>query len=116
SFPTRRSSDLIPRPYSVNVVKQAFELGYGAAFNYYFLDFSEWHAAQLPQGASVWTALPFVASDESPAVKDFVARAKRKSSGDLVTHVAFTHYNAVQAFKAAMEKAGSTAGDKVIDA
>ena len=106
----------IPRPYSVNVVKQAFELGYGAAFNYYFLDFSEWHAAQLPQGASVWTALPFVASDDSPAVKDFVARAKRKSGGDLVTHVAFTHYNAVQAFKAAMEKAGSTAGDKVLDA
>ena len=38
------------------------------------------------------------------------------SGGDLVTHVAFTHYNAVQAFKAAMEKAGSTAGDKVLDA
>jgi len=106
----------IPRPYSVNVVKQAFELGFGTAFNFYYLDFSEWHAAQLPAGATVWTALPFVASDDNPAVKDFVARARRKSGGDLVTHVAYTHYNAVQALKAGMEKAGSTAGDKVIGA
>ena len=36
--------------------------------------------------------------------------------GDLVTHVAFTHYNAVHALKLAMEAAGSTDRDEVFKA
>lgn len=106
----------IPRPFAVNVVKQAYELGFGPGFGYYFLDFSEWQASQMPAGAVAWSALPFVASDDSAGVKDFVSKARRRSGGDLVTHLAYTHFNAVLAFKAAMEKAGSTAGDKVMAA
>ena len=49
-------------------------------------------------------------------VQDFVARARRHSGADLVTHMAFTHYNAIHAFKLAMEKAGSTSGDRVMAA
>lgn len=103
----------VPRPYAVNVVQQAYAAGIGEEFGYYFLDFSEWQASQLPEGAEAWTCVPFVASDPDPAVQDFVARARRRSGGDLVTHVAFSHYNAIQAFKMGMEKAGSTAGDAV---
>jgi ABC-type branched-subunit amino acid transport system substrate-binding protein len=103
----------VPRPYAVNLVKQAYAAGIGDAFKYYFLDFSEWQASQLPVGAEVLTCVPFVASDPDPAVQDFVARARRHSGGELVTHVAFSHYNAIQAFKLGMEKAGSTAGDAV---
>lgn len=106
----------IPRPYAVNIVTQAYELGFGADFAYHFLDFSEWQASQLPEGASVWTALPFVSSDPDPAVQDFVARLRRSSGNDLVTHVAFTHYNAVMALKAAMEKADATTGEAVVEA
>lgn len=106
----------VPRPYAVNVVRQAYEAGVGSSFNYYFLDFSEWQASRLPDEASVWTSVPFVASDDTPAVRDFVSRARRHSGADLVTHVAFTHYNAIRALKLAMEKAGSTAGDKVMTA
>lgn len=110
----------VPRPYAVNVVTQAYAAGLGPSFTYYFLDFSEWQASQLPDDASVWTSVPFVAGDEAPAVREFVARARKHASGtganDLVTHVAFTHYNAVRALKLAMEKAGSTAGDKVMAA
>jgi len=106
----------IPRPYAVNVVTQAYDLGVGPQFTYHFLEFSEWQASQLPEGASVWTALPFVASADEPAVRDFVARARRQSRTDLVTHVAFTHYNAIRAFKLAMEKVGTTAGDQVMAA
>jgi branched-chain amino acid transport system substrate-binding protein len=106
----------VPRPYAVNVVKQAYEIGAGSSFNYHFVDFSEWQASQLPEGATIWTSVPFVASDDNPAVRDFVARARRHSGNDLVTHVAFTHYNAIHAFKLAMEKAGTTAGDKVMAA
>lgn len=106
----------VPRPYAVNVVTQAYELGVGPSFNYHFLDFSEWQASKIPEGASIWTSVPFVAADDDPAVRDFVARARRHAGNDLVTHVAFTHYNAIYALKLAMEKAGSTAGDKVLTA
>jgi ABC-type branched-subunit amino acid transport system substrate-binding protein len=85
----------------------------GASFTYHFLDFSEWQASQLPDGASVWTSVPFVASDDRPAVREFVARARRHAGSDLVTHVAFTHYTAVHALKVAIERAGSTSGDRV---
>lgn len=40
-------------------------------------------------------------------------RARRCSGGELVTHVAFSHYNAIQAIKTGMERAGSTVGDAV---
>jgi branched-chain amino acid transport system substrate-binding protein len=106
----------VPRPYAVNVVKHAYAAGFGSAFGYHFLDFSEWQASELPDGASAWTSVPFVASEDNPAVRDFVARARRHSRGELVTHVAFTHYNAIQLLKLAMEKAGSTAGDQVMAA
>jgi hypothetical protein len=40
-------------------------------------------------------------------------RVRRRSGGELVTHVAFSHYNAIQAIKTGMERAGSAAGDVV---
>ncbi len=95
-----------PRPYSVNVVNQAVELGLAAGKTFAYLDFSELQAAQLVAGASIVTCLPFVSSDPSPGVRDFVARINAMPGGGVVTHVAFTHYNAVMALKAAMEKSG----------
>ena len=82
------------------------EIGVAEGKVFAFLDFSEWQASQLVPGASVLTCLPFVASDPSPAVQDFVTRARAMSGGGLVTHVAFTHYNALMALKAAMERSG----------
>jgi branched-chain amino acid transport system substrate-binding protein/urea transport system substrate-binding protein len=95
-----------PRPYAVNVVNQAVEIGVAEGKVFAFLDFSEWQASQLVPGASVLTCVPFVASDPSPAVQDFVTRARAMSGRGLVTHVAFTHYNALMALKAAMERSG----------
>jgi len=95
-----------PRPYAVNAVNQAVELGIAEGKIFAHLDFSEWQASQLVPGASIITCVPFVASDPSPAVQDFVARASAMPGGELVTHVAFTHYNALMALKAAMERSG----------
>jgi urea transport system substrate-binding protein len=94
-----------PRPYSVNVVNQAAELGITVGKTFAYVDFSELQAARLATNASIVTCLPFVASDPSPGVQDFVRRA-RAAGGTEVTHVAFTHYNAIMALKAAMDKAG----------
>ena len=96
-----------PRPYAVNAVNQAVELGIAEGKIFAHLDFSEWQASQLVPGASIITCVPFVASDPSPAVQDFVARANAMPGGELVTHVAFTHYNSLMALKAAMERSGA---------
>lgn len=103
----------IPRPYAVNLVTQAESIGAASLFDYHFLEFSEWQAGRLPEGVTVWTSLPFVARDASPGVRDFVDRARRHARDDLVTHVAFTHYNAVRALKLGMERVDSTDGDRV---
>ena len=95
-----------PRPYAVNAVNQAVELGIADGKTFVYLDFSEWQAARLVPGASIVTCVPFVASDPSPAVRDFISRANAMPGGELVTHVAFTHYNSLMALKAAMERSG----------
>ena len=95
-----------PRPYAVNAVNQAVELGIAEGKIFAHLDCSEWQASQLVPGASIITCVPFVASDPTPAVQDFVARANAMPGGELVTHVAFTHYNSLMALKAAMERSG----------
>jgi ABC-type branched-subunit amino acid transport system substrate-binding protein len=95
-----------PRPYAVNAVNQAVALGVADGKTFAHLDFSEWQASQLVHGASIITCVPFVASDPDPAVQDFVSRVHAMSGGELVTHVAFTHYNALMALKVAMERSG----------
>lgn len=95
-----------PRPYAVHAVNEAVDLGIADGKTFAYLDFSEWHASQLVPGASVVTCVPFVASDPSSDVQDFVSRAKMHSGDGLVTHVAFTHYNVLMTLKAAMERSG----------
>lgn len=95
-----------PRRYAVGVVNQAVELGLAGDRVFAYADFSEWQADQLAPGASIITCLPFVAGDPSEGVRDFVARAGALSADGLVTHVVFTHYNAVMALKAAIERSG----------
>ncbi len=95
-----------PRPYAVNAVNEAVDLGIARDKIFAYLDFSELQASQLAPGASIITCVPFVASDPSPAVQDFVSRANGMPGGEIVTHVAFTHYNSLMALKAAMERSG----------
>ena len=103
----------VPRPYAVNVVKQADSLGAASDFAYHFLEFSEWQASQLPDGVEAWTSVPFVASEDRAGVREFVARARRHAGGDLVTHVAYSHHTAVRGLARAMEEAGTTAAGPV---
>ncbi len=87
-------------------MNEAVDLGIAGGKTFAYLDFSEWQASQLVPGASIVTCVPFVASDPSAGVQDFVSRARRWSGDQLVTHVAFTHYNALRALTTAMERSG----------
>ena len=58
------------------------------------------------------TTSPFVASDPEGGVPDFVARVRSQHGGPTpVGYHALTHYNAVQALKAAWEKSGEVSAE-----
>jgi ABC-type branched-subunit amino acid transport system substrate-binding protein len=103
------------RPDAIEIVAEAHHAGIGGVFNYHYLNFSEWHARQLPLGAEVWTALPFVASAPDAAVQDFVAKVRRTSAAEFVSHVAYSHYCAILALRSAMERVDATSGRAVSD-
>lgn len=95
-----------PRPYAVNVVNQAVELGIAEGKTFAYIDFSELQAARLAPDASIISCIPFVSNDPSDGVQDFVARMRAQHGDGPVTHVAFTHYNSIMALKSAMERSG----------
>jgi urea transport system substrate-binding protein len=59
--------------------------------------------------------VPFVETDPAPAVRDFVARVRRQAGADVVvsSYVA-THYNALMALKAGLERSGEVSREAAI--
>jgi len=72
------------------------------------------------KGQNMLVVVPFVATSSMPSVKAFVTKVKAQaggSTGDLaVSNYVMTHYNALMAVKAAIEKAGKVDKEAVIDA
>jgi urea transport system substrate-binding protein len=62
-------------------------------------------------------AVPFVAKDDTPGARSFVEKARAQAGGDaVISNYVFTHYNAVMAVKAALEKAGKVDKEGMVDA
>lgn len=83
-----------------------------------FLGLSE---ADLPvfhgKGRDMFVVVPLVAASADPAVKAFVTRARGEAgAGTIVSNYVMTHYNAVVALKAAVEKAGRVDREALVDA
>jgi branched-chain amino acid transport system substrate-binding protein/urea transport system substrate-binding protein len=69
------------------------------------------------KGQNMYAAVPFVATSDDPAAKAFVARARAKAGPDVaISNYVVTHYNALVALKAAIEKAGKVDKEALIDA
>jgi len=61
--------------------------------------------------------VPSVATSDDAAFKAFVAKVRSDAGGDAtVSNYVMTHYNALVALKAAIEKAGKVDKEAVIDA
>ena len=59
------------------------------------------------KGQNMFVVVPFVATSDTPSVKAFVAKVKAEAHADTpVSNYVMTHYNALMATKAAIEKAG----------
>jgi urea transport system substrate-binding protein len=69
------------------------------------------------KGQNMFVVVPFVATSGMPSVKTFVARIKAKTgAAAAVSNYVMTHYNALIATKAAIEKAGQVDKESMIDA
>ncbi len=65
----------------------------------------------------MYAAVPFVAASEDPKVRAFVARVRAKAGSDAaMSNYVVTHYNALMAVKAAVEKAGKVDKEALVDA
>jgi urea transport system substrate-binding protein len=69
------------------------------------------------KGQNMFVVVPFVATSGMPSVKAFVAKVKAQVRTDVaVSNYVMTHYNALIATKAAIEKAGKVDKEAMIDA
>jgi len=97
---------------------QAHDLGLFKNTTVAFLGLSETDLTVFGgKGENMYVVVPFVASSDIPSVKTFVTRVKADAgAGATVSNYVMTHYNAVVALKAALERAGKVDKDAMIDA
>jgi urea transport system substrate-binding protein len=69
------------------------------------------------KGQNMFTVVPSVATSKDPSVKAFVAKVRADAGAEaVVSNYVMTHYNALIALKAAIEKAGKVDREAVVDA
>ena len=69
------------------------------------------------KGQNMFAVVPSVATSDDPAVKAFVAKVRADAGAEAtVSNYVMTHYNALIALKAALEKAGKVDKEAMIDA
>ncbi|CAN5848512.1 transporter substrate-binding domain-containing protein [soil metagenome] len=66
---------------------------------------------------NIYAAVPFVVASEDPKAKAFVAAARAKAGPDMaISSYVVTHYDALMAIKAGIEKAGKVDKEALVDA
>ena len=69
------------------------------------------------KGQNMFTVVPSVATSKDPSVKAFVAKVRADAGAEaVVSNYVMTHYNALIALKAAIEKAGKVDREAIVDA
>jgi urea transport system substrate-binding protein len=102
----------------LNFIPQADDQGLFKKTTVAFLGLSEAELGIFAgKGQNMFVVVPFVASSRAPAVKAFVAKVKAEAGATAtVSNYVMTHYNAMMAVKAALEKAGKVDKEAMIDA
>lgn len=102
----------------MDFIRQADEQGLLKQTTVAFLGLSEIDLGIFKgKGQNMYTVVPSVATSADPSVKAFVAKVRSLGGADvLVSNYVVTHYNALIALKAAIEKAGKVDKEAIIDA
>ena len=108
----------LPGGDGITFIKQAEAFGLFDNVTVAFLGFAETYLGAFGPGGgqNMWVTVPFVASGDQPGVKDFVARIRAQSGDDVpISHYVVTHYNAMNALRAALERKGEVGPEAVVD-
>jgi branched-chain amino acid transport system substrate-binding protein/urea transport system substrate-binding protein len=108
----------LPGADGITFIKQAEDFGLFDKVTVGFLGFSEAYLGAFGEGKgqNMWVTVPLVSSSEEPGVKDFVARIRKNAGSDVViSHYVMTHYNAMMALKAGLEKVGKVDREAVVE-
>jgi branched-chain amino acid transport system substrate-binding protein/urea transport system substrate-binding protein len=102
----------------LNFIPQADDLGLLKSTTIAFLGLSETDLGVFGgKGQNMYAVVPLVATSGIPSVKGFVAKVKAQAgAGGVVSNYVMTHYSALMATKAAIEKAGKVDKEALIDA
>jgi branched-chain amino acid transport system substrate-binding protein/urea transport system substrate-binding protein len=101
----------------LNFIPQADDRGLLKTTTIAFLGLSETDLGVFGgKGQNMFVVVPFVATSSMPSAKAFVAKVKAQAGADpTVSNYVMTHYNALIAMKAALEKAGKVDKESMID-
>jgi len=101
----------------LNFIPQAADRGLLKTTTVAFLGLSETDLGLFNGKAqNMFVVVPFVATSSLPAVKAFVAKVKADAGANaVVSNYVLTHYNALMATKAVIEKAGKVDKEALID-
>jgi branched-chain amino acid transport system substrate-binding protein/urea transport system substrate-binding protein len=107
----------LPGADAITFIKQAEDLGLLKSVKVAFLGFAETYLGAFGEGKGqdMWVTVPFAASLDLPGVKDFVAKIKKAAPDAPISHYAYTHYNSLNATKAALEKSGSVDSEALVN-
>ncbi len=108
----------LPGADGITFIKQAESFGLMKSVTVAFLGFSEAYLGAFGEGGgqNMWVTVPLVASSEDEGVADFVARIRANAGEETtVSHYVMTHYNALMALKAGVEKIGTASREAVVD-
>jgi branched-chain amino acid transport system substrate-binding protein/urea transport system substrate-binding protein len=108
----------LPGADGITFIKQAESFGLMKSVTVAFLGFSEAYLGAFGEGGgqNMWVTVPLVASSEEEGVADFVARIRANAGEETtVSHYVMTHYNALMALKAGLEKTGKASREAVVD-
>lgn len=108
----------LPGADGITFIKQAESFGLMKSVTVAFLGFSEAYLGAFGEGGgqNMWVTVPLVSSSEEEGVADFVARIRANAGEETtVSHYVMTHYNALMALKAGLEKTGTASREAVVD-
>jgi urea transport system substrate-binding protein len=108
----------LPGVDGVTFIRQAEEFGLLQKLTVGFLGFTETYLGAFGEGKGegMYACVPFVASDPAPGVQDFVRRIRAMhGEATVVSFYVMTHYDALMALKAGLEKSGEISREAAVD-
>jgi branched-chain amino acid transport system substrate-binding protein/urea transport system substrate-binding protein len=108
----------LPGADGITFIRQAEDFGLLDNVTVGFLGFTEAYLGAFGpgKGQDMWVAVPLVSGSDDPDVQDFVRRVRATTAPETpISHYVMTHYNALMATKAALERSGEVEREPLVN-